>query len=183
VLDDYKTVGFNGGLALFRAKFLGHRRIVNLVDDYSNATGNFPADWDMPLGWPKPTWGKWQLRDVDIIDVRRIASEAAGYCYGSRVMYVDSHFHYADWIDVYDASLALWKLFWIGPRANDIPGVGHVTTNSTCAGAWDVQNDHMTIVSTVDQLGVGPKFNSDAPPEYHDYVKYASPNGLMQIMR
>jgi hypothetical protein len=183
VLDDYKTVGFNGGLALFRSKFLGRRKILNLADDYSMKTGSFPQDWDMPLGWPKPSWGKWQLRDVDIIDVRRIPSEAAGYCYGSRVMYVDSHYHYADWIDVYDANMALWKMFWIGARAADVPKIGHITTNSTAAAAWDVQNDHMTIVSTVDDKGVGPKFNSDAPPEYHDFVKYCSPSGLMQIMR
>jgi len=28
VLDDYKTVGFNGGLALFDSKSLGHRKIL-----------------------------------------------------------------------------------------------------------------------------------------------------------
>jgi hypothetical protein len=65
----------------------------------------------------------------------------------------------------------------------NVPGVGHVTTNSTSAAAWDVQNDHMTIVSTVDGKGVGPRFNSDAPPEYHDFSRYSSPSGLMQIMR
>ncbi len=183
VLDDYKTVGFNGGLALFRANYLGHRKAINLVDDYSMETGAFPQDWEMPLGFPKPSWGKWQVRDVDIIDVRRIPSEAAGYCYGSRIMYVDSHFHYGAWLDIYDANMALWKTSWWGARAADVPGVGHVTTNSVTAALWDIQNDHMTIVSTVDPRGVGPKFNSDAPPDYHDYSKYCSPSGLMQIMR
>jgi Protein of unknown function (DUF1329) len=183
VLDDYKTVGFNGGLALFNAKYLGTRKLLALVDDYTMETGKFPDDWDMPLGFPKPSWGKWQLRNTDIIDVRRIPSEAAGYCYGSRIMYVDAQFHYATWIDIYDANLQLWKIFWLGPRASNVPGVGHVTTNSTSASVWDVQNDHMTFLSTVDDQGVGPKFNSDAPAEYHDYVKYCSPSGLMQIMR
>ena len=183
VLDDYKTVGFNGGLALFNSQFLGRRKLVALVDDYTNQTGKFPDDWDMPLGFPKPDWGKWQARDVDILDVRRIPSEAGGYCYGSRIMYVDSQFHYATWIDIYDANLQLWKLFWLGPRAADVPGVGHVTTNAVAASVWDVQNDHMTFLSTVDEQGFGTKFNSDAPPEYHDFVKYSSPSGLMQIMR
>ncbi|MBF6560780.1 MAG: DUF1329 domain-containing protein [Candidatus Binataceae bacterium] len=183
VLDDYKTVGFNGGLALFRARDLGVRKVLALVDDYTMETGKFPDDWDMPLGFPKPSWGKWQVRADDIIDVRRIPSENAGYCYGSRVMYVDSHFHYATWIDIYDSNLALWKMFWLGPRAADVTGVGHVTTNSTSASVWDIQNDHMTFLSTVDEHGVGPKFNSDAPPEYHDYTKYSSPSGLMEIFR
>jgi hypothetical protein len=183
VLDDYKTVGFNGGLALFRARDLGSRKVLALVDDYSMETGKFPDDWDMPLGFPKPDWGKWQVRNDDIIDVRRIPSESAGYCYGSRVMYVDSHFHYATWIDIYDANLALWKMFWLGPRAADVSGVGHVTVNSVSASVWDVQNEHMTFLSTTDEHGVGPKFNGDAPPEYHDYTKYSSPSGLMEIFR
>ncbi|HVC43828.1 MAG TPA: DUF1329 domain-containing protein [Candidatus Binataceae bacterium] len=183
VLDDYKTVGFNGGLALFRARDLGTRKVLALIDDYSMETGKIPDDWDMPLGFPKPSWGKWQVRADDIIDVRRIPSESAGYCYGSRVMYVDSHFHYATWIDIYDSNLALWKMFWLGPRASTVPGVGHVTVNSVSASVWDVQNEHMTFLSTTDEHGVGPKFNSDAPPEYHDYTKYSSPSGLMEIFR
>ncbi|MGH8012208.1 MAG: DUF1329 domain-containing protein [Candidatus Binataceae bacterium] len=183
VLDDYKTTGFNGGLALFRANYLGERKILNLVDDYTMKTGSFPQDWDMPLGWAKPSWGKWQLRDSQIIDVRRIPSEAAGYCYGSRMMYVDSHFDYANWIDVYDSNLKLWKLFWSLPRAANVPEIGHITTNSTSGVAWDIQNDHATYISTVDPDGVGPAFNQDAPADYHNYSKYCTPSGLMQIMR
>ncbi|MGH8012209.1 MAG: DUF1329 domain-containing protein [Candidatus Binataceae bacterium] len=183
VLDDYKTTGFNGGLALFRANYLGHRRLLALEDDYSNKTGEFPQDWDMPLGWAKPSWGKWQLRDYDIIDVRRIPSEAAGYCYGSRIMYVDSHFHYGSWLDIYDSNLKLWKIQWWGARAATITGVGHVTTNSATVGVWDIQNSHATYLSTMDPAGIGPKFNQDAPPPYHNYTKYCTPGGLMQIMR
>jgi hypothetical protein len=43
----------------------------------------------MPLGWPTPALGKWQLRDVYVISVSKVPSKAAGYCYGKRVMYVD----------------------------------------------------------------------------------------------
>lgn len=183
VLDDYKTVGFNGGLALFDSKFLGHRKVIDLLDDYTHETGKFPDDYLMPLGFPKPSWGNWQLRDVDVIDVRRVRSERQGYCYGSRIMYVDSHFHYGIWVDIYDSNLKLWKIFWNAPRAETVPEIGHVTTNSTTGSVWDVQNEHMTMVSTVDPSGVGPKFNQDAPPDYHDYNKYCTPGGLMQILR
>jgi|ERR1700730_17089996 hypothetical protein len=94
-------------------------------------------------------------------------------------MYVDSHFHYAIWVDIYDSNLKLWKIFWNAPRAETVPQVGHVTTNSTTGAVWDVQNEHMTMVSTVDPAGVGPKFNQDAPPDYHDYNKYCTPGGLI----
>jgi hypothetical protein len=87
------------------------------------------------------------------------------------------------WIDLYDANLKLWKITWGAPRAENVSEIGHVTTNSTTGGVWDVQNGHMTMVSTVDPSGVGPKFNQDASPEYHDYTKYATPGGLMQILR
>jgi hypothetical protein len=49
VQDDYKTSGFNGGLALFDAKYLGTRKILALANDYQNVTGEFPNNWDMPL--------------------------------------------------------------------------------------------------------------------------------------
>ncbi len=181
--DDYKTVGFNGGLALFQAAFLGHRKILAFVNDYSGITGAFPQNWDMPLGFPKPSWGKWQVRDVDMIDVRRIPSESPGYCYGKRIMYVDSHFSYADWEEVYDANMKLWKLFLLSPHAVKVPQVGLVTTNSVVAEAWDVQNDHATYFSSSDQNGRDALFNSDAPAEYHNFNKYCTPGGLMQIMR
>lgn len=49
--------------------------------------GDFPANYYMPVGWPKPSWENWQLRDVDVIDMRRIPGERSGYCYGKRIMY------------------------------------------------------------------------------------------------
>ncbi len=183
VLDDYFTPGFNGGLALFDATYLGHRKLLILEGDFTHQTGRIPEDWDMPLGFPKPSWGKWQLRDYDIIDVRRIPSERAGYCYGSRVMYVDSVYHYAAWLDIFDANLKHWKIQFWASRAEDVPLLGHVNTNSVTLAVWDVQNDHATYLSTYDAAGVGPYFNQAAPPEYHNFTKYSSPSGLMQVMQ
>src|SRR6185312_811074 len=62
--DDQRT-GFNGGLALFDAKFLGDRNILGMTD-LTTAEGTFPANYDMPLGWPKPSWGLWSVRPVSI---------------------------------------------------------------------------------------------------------------------
>lgn len=184
VQDDYKTNGFNGGLALFDARFLGTRKILQLGADYANVTGNYPQNYYMPLGLAMPTWGKWELRNVNVIDVRRIPSERPGYCYGSRIMYVDDAFWYAIWEEIYDSNMKLWKVF-MGPGAHvvNVPQIGKVVTNSYSGCGIDIQNDHETCFSSMDKYGHDAVFNSDAPSEYHDFSKYATPGGLMQIMR
>jgi hypothetical protein len=147
-------------------------------------TGNFPKNYYMPLGLATPAWGKWEIRNVNAIDVRRIPSERAGYCYGSRIMYVDKAFWYADWEEIYDSNLKLWKIF-MGPGGHvvDVPKVGKVITNSYSGCAIDIQNDHQTCFSSMNHHGIDAMFDSDAPAEYHNYDKYATPGGLMQILR
>jgi hypothetical protein len=60
-----------------------------LLDPAMKAGYQFPNDYYMPLGFPKPDWGAWQVRPAMVIDVHRVPSEASGYCYGDRVMYLD----------------------------------------------------------------------------------------------
>jgi hypothetical protein len=184
VQDDYKTTGFNGGLALFGAKYLGSRKILQVAADYANVTGDYPNNYYMPLGFPTPAWGKWELRDVNIIDARRIPSERPGYCYGSRIMYVDNAFWYAIWAEIYDSNMKLWKVF-MGPGAHvvNVPQEGRVVTNSYSGCGLDIQNDHETCFSSMDKQGHDAVFNSDAPKQYHDFSKYCTPGGLMQIMQ
>ncbi len=183
VQDDYNTKGFNGGLGIFDAKYLGQRKVLAFLDDYKNVTGRYPEGWAMPLGFPKPAWGKWQVRAVDIIDVRRIPSEAAGYCYGSRILYVDRHNFYTTWTELYDSNMRLWKTGFLSPHAVTVPQVGHVTTNSVVAAVWDIQNDHSTIFSSIDAAGHDVFFNQQAPAQYHNLSRYSTPGGLMQIMQ
>jgi len=184
VQDDYKTTGFNGGLALFDSKFLGTRKILQMGADYANVTGNYPKNYYMPLGLATPAWGKWELRDVNAIDVRRVPSERPGYCYGSRIMYVDNAFWYAIWQEIYDSNMKLWKIF-MGPGAHvvNVPKIGRVVTNSYSGCGIDVQNSHETCFSSINKAGRDAMFNDDAPAEYHNYTRYATPGGLMQIMR
>lgn len=88
--------GFDSNMTEAQADYLSHKKILALVDA-SPPPGAFPQGYDMPLGWPTPSWGKWQVRDVDVISVQKIPSKVAGYCYGRRVMYLDSHFYGALW--------------------------------------------------------------------------------------
>jgi uncharacterized protein DUF1329 len=182
IQDDYKSVGFNGGIALFDAKFLAHRKILTLFGDYKPLGGDYPRNYYMPLGWPKPSWGQWQLRDVDVIDVRRVPSEQNGYCFGSRIIYEDSQTHYALWEDVFDANLKFWKPSLEAQREVKDPVVGFVPGPVTSV-VWDVQNNHMTQVSTEDKEGHDLLPNGLAPDAYRDFTKYSTPGGLLQILR
>lgn len=90
--DDFRY-GFDVNLTELRASYDGERKILTLLDP-AFPRDEFPKDFDMPLGWPKPYGGRWQLRDVHVVDAVKIPSKAADYCYGKRVMYVDSRFYW-----------------------------------------------------------------------------------------
>jgi hypothetical protein len=180
--DDYKSVGFNGGIAIFDAQFLEHRKILALTGDYAPLAGDFPNNYYMPLGWPKPSWGKWQLRDVDVIAVRRVPAERAGYCYDKRVIYEDSHTHYALWEDAYDSQMHLWKSAFVAQRLITATAIGPVP-GAVTSSVWDLLNKHMTNVSTQDRYGHDLLADHDVAPEYQSFAAYATPSGLANIMK
>ncbi|MGH7933080.1 MAG: DUF1329 domain-containing protein [Candidatus Binataceae bacterium] len=181
--DDAKTVGFNGSTALFTGNMLGRRKILALID-YNQEYGKFPQNWLMRLGWPKPSWGKWQVRDVYVDDVRRIPQERASYCHGSRMLYIDRVFYYGIGVNLYDSNMKLWKIVRGDAKIRPVSGLGRVITNAVGAGTWDIQNTHASYWSSAGNARMEePLFNDDAPAQYHDGIRYGSPSGLMQIMR
>jgi hypothetical protein len=183
--DDQRG-GYNGGLGLFNADYLGTRKILAMTD-LTNADGVWPGNFEMPMGWSKPSWGPWSLRDVDVIDVRRVPSESSGYCYGSKIMYVDHQFYHQLWEEIYDANLKLWKIVRVALRpAEIVPGEGLTPLDgSHIQSYWDLQNDHVSHIFSANPDGKtdGYTFDKNVPPEYNNVVKYSTPGGLMQIMR
>ena len=141
----------------------------------------------MPLGWAKPSWGPWSLREVDVLDVRRVPSERSGYCYGSKIMYIDHQFYHQLWEEIYDINLKLWKVVHVGLHpAEIVPGEGLTPLDgSLIESYWDVQNDHVSHVFTANPDGKtdGLTYDKMAPPEYGNVAKYSTPGGLMMIMR
>jgi hypothetical protein len=124
--DDYQVSGFNGGLALFNADYVGRKKIIALTGAYNaRAIGeNFPHNLYQPLQFPAPSAGTWQVRDVDVLNIQRIPSERPGYCYGKRIMYLDTYYHTTHWQDLYDSSMKLWKVaLYAVPDAARVPGV------------------------------------------------------------
>ena len=181
--DDFRY-GFAGSIPEFSADLLGERKILALLEYRAPSDGLFPASYDMPLGWSKPDWGKWEVRDVYVIDVRKIPSKAAGYCYGKRIMYVDQQFYGPLWEDLYDRNMKLWKIAHLSPQVRDIPGIG-LTSNSGSIFEqfWDVQSNHATYDASFDGHGHGPLVASQVPAGYLDLRRYGSPGGMSEIMR
>jgi len=179
--DDEKA-GFNGGISTFNATYLRDQKVLALAN-LTTAAGAFPQNYAMPLGFARPSWGDWSVRDTYVIDVRRISQEAAGYCYGKRILYVDKAFFHEQWMELYDAQMRLWKIGAVEFRARIVPNVGVATLSSLALQFWDMQNDHATFTFTADGAGRDIVINEAVPTEYNNITKYSTPSGLMQIMR
>lgn len=181
--DDAKTNGFNGSTATYTGNYLADRKVLALMAVDNRAAGDFPKEYDMPLGFPKPSWGQWELRDMAIDDVTRIPSEAPGYCYAHRVMYVDKELWDSEWNDMYDANGKLWKFMAFLNEIGQVPG-GDYRWKEVSALFWDLQNTHMTIYCPhCNPTHSGAYIDLQAPKEYLDGTKYGNPSGLTQIMR
>lgn len=174
--------GFNANLPDFDAKVIGERTVIDQMD-VGSAGADLPQDYDMPLGWPKPSWGKWELRDAYVLDVRKLPSKAAGYCYGKRIMYLDKQFYGLLWEDLYDKDLKLWKIVLLQPVVVDIPRIGPQNSSGAWyTHFWNVQDKHATFGGPGGH-GVTVLVNEAAPKEYENIEKYTTPGGLNEIMR
>jgi hypothetical protein len=174
--------GLDSNLTELDVQYIGHRRIIALVDPHP-PTGPFPADVDMPLGWPTPKWGTWQVRDVEVLAIKKIPVKAASYCYGRRVVYADSHFSGILWEELDNMQMQPWKMLAIFPLQVDVPQVGAINTAALDVEVfWDLQRHHASF-SSEPYNGRPYYINQQAPHEYHDDARYTTPAGLNLIMR
>ena len=179
--EDFRG-GYDSNMTEVKVDFLGEKTILNLMGFNMPSTG-FPDNFDMPLGWPMPSWGKWQLRDVYVLNVSKLPAFARGYCYGKRVMYVDKHFYGLLWEDMYDPQEQPWKFLAVFRPAREAPGIGPVDEAlSYDESIWDIQRQHATFF--VDPPVGHPLYlNEQAPASYLDLTRYTTPSGLNMIMR
>src|SRR5262249_44298908 len=134
--------------------------------------------------FPKPSWGPWSLRDVWVINVHRIPSEAAAYCYGKRTISVDKETSRGLYDEEYDNLGKLWKVEVTGYHPRNVSGAdGETIYGRFFAATWDLQNQHVTLGYNTDQSGRYVMFNTEVPRQFDDVSKYSTPGGLMQIMR
>jgi Protein of unknown function (DUF1329) len=183
--DDVRE-GFNGEPGLFNATYLGMRKVVALVhqneDVFSSASLLNPDKYYTgSMLWPKPTVGKWEMRDVYVVSLSRVPADAVGYCMSKKVMYFDKETLYPVWDEDYDTNGRLWKLIINWPSPIKIPGTNDEVLGqqgSTIENIMDMENRHLTFV--MESKG---KFNSDIPAHYRDVKRFADPGGLWDVMR
>jgi uncharacterized protein DUF1329 len=182
-IKDDQRYGWNGGVGKFMGKWLRDMKLLTLV----TMDHKLPAsldNYDGMLGWPKPSWGDWETRDAYVVDIRRSPEFAAGYCYGSRVDYIDKQYYTSLAEDIYDAQLQLWKVFVFSTATKNLDNYGEQEWMGGIAyDVWDVQNDHVTLATTANPKGLRIFWDKEFPERYRDLTKYGTPNGLSMLMR
>jgi hypothetical protein len=184
MVKDDQRVGWNGGVGKFDGNFLREQKLLSLVGMTRKPPGTFPAEYDGMLGWPKPSWGDWETRNVYVVDVHRIPSLAQGYCYGKRVMYTDKQYYQALAEDIYDSNMKLWKVVWVGLSPGPLDNYGEqMGAAGIVENYWDVQNDHVSYITSFNPGGARVLYDKEIPKQFDNVAKYSSPSGLMQLMR
>ncbi len=165
---------------IFQSRFLGYK---NILVGYPTPGYTNKDNYYKPLYFPGPQAVVWQVRPVAVLDIRRVPAKSGGYCYGTRMAYIDKETWQPIWMDLYDAELHLWKT---GPsvyKPMPIPGTnGDVATGAGGPGDgeytfWDVQNNHITL-----DIQNDGKINDDAK-SYDDYTRWGTPGGMAQVMQ
>jgi hypothetical protein len=174
---------FDSNIPNFTSDLLRTQQVLAQMDVKSGGA-NFPADYDMPLGWSKPSWGPWEIRDAYVLDIRKAPSEAARYCYGKRILYVDQQFFGPLWQDLYDPKMQLWKVALLQPIVTKIPRIGlQNSSGAQFSHWWDIQNHHASFQGPNDGHGYNILVNDDVPAQYLDLERYTTPGGLSAVMR
>lgn len=184
MVKDDQRVGWNGGVGKFHGDFLEEQPLLTLWDVNVPVAAKFPEEYDGLLGWPKPSWGDWEVRPVYKIDVRRIPQLNPGYCYGKRIMYIDKQYYQTLSQDIYDSNMKLWKVMVEAGAQSEYEKYGQQPNfGGIIETYWDLQNEHASYVTTFNKGGVPIIYDSKAPKEYNNVSKYSTPGGLMQVMR
>jgi Protein of unknown function (DUF1329) len=182
-IDDTRHSTFNGNPTRFDANYVGDRGVLEMIkpDPYLSS---LESSFYMPIFYPKPMVGKWEVRDSFVLDVMRVPSESKGYCYGKKRLYIDKQMFDSIWGDIYDENLKLWKVDYDPGGIVDVPGEGPIWSNNGWGVMIDVQNSHLT---HVDFGHHGFYVNQDcanaAGNNYTDIGRYSSVRGLSQIMQ
>jgi len=183
--DDTRHGAFNGNPTRFDADYLSDRKVLEMPEP-DDKLFSLNESFVRPLFFPKPEVGKWEARDSYVIDVRRVPSQRAGYCYGKRILYCDKQVYQSVWADLYDESMKLWKIDYDPQGLIPVPGESRHWTNDGWGIMFDVQNMHLTRVVLSGKHGA-VKANDDCKDldgvDYTDSTRYASVRGLAEIMR
>jgi len=165
----------------FDISVLGKKKVLVPIADpakafdlksYVQPPGTFP-------GWMKPETGKWELRNLYVIDLKWLTARGA-YCYSHRIFFADPETWIVYWAENYDNNGKLWKALWIVWVPTDYRGQHTLIdiASISAAMAVDFQNSHIT--ATVE---TPTTTDDDVPGEFKDIAAIANPGGLVRIMK
>ena len=189
VFDDTRA-GFGIHPINFSARNLGEKKILLMehVDTdrvtepvLGSGLSFYASTVYQPLLFPKPMWGKWEVRNEYIQDYRMLpAAGAESYCYGSRLIYLDAESFMQFAIDLYDVGLKYWKFDMNFFRPEVIPNTGGDVAVGDPQGVqamWNLQEGHLT-----NSVQAQCKCDSEVDLKYRDNIeRYGWPSGLDQI--
>ena len=179
-VQDDNGSGFFFQAVNFSATFLGLKRVLEIV--HLNPIGLTPDGYlikgSLP-GWPKPAAGKWELREVYVVDVTPLPA-AGDYCYSHKVGYVDKQTYALSWIEMYGRDAALekvWPIYQTPRRIGTGEEVVIPEANSTVL--LNFEKAHATVALQ----GSPVRVDEQAPGDVQNAAVAASASGLGQILK
>ncbi|MGO9060732.1 MAG: DUF1329 domain-containing protein [Candidatus Binataceae bacterium] len=169
----------------YNATFMGTKKLLVNVQDPAKAydphsyvgiadpqPGSFPD-------WPKAGTGHWELRNMDVIDLKWLPS-LGSYCFSHRIFYIDRDTWLIPFAENWDNNQKFWKQLW--EKYAPLKFHGEETLSmldgiaASCQLDW--QNGHMTAGTDTE-----PTMDNDVPGEYKDAASMTSPGSLARIMK
>jgi Protein of unknown function (DUF1329) len=193
--DACPNIGVCPQIPIFKVELLGEKKLLaNLGMSRESASppngamlGYNPQYWhdsaaDLELTngvvLPKREAGKWELRDVYVIRWQRLPQFQAGYCFGSRITYIDKQNFYSLGADNFDMQQKFYKAA-VGDFEvlNSPTGDPYYSADANLSYTIDFQNFHASNGGEFYAT-----FNKDTG-KYQDTTRYATPAGLQQVMQ
>lgn len=179
-VQDDNGSGFFFKAVDFTATYLGLRRVLAMV--HVTSAGLTPQGYlstgSLP-GWPRPEAGKWELRDVYVIDVTPLPS-AGDYCYSHKVGYLDRQTYALTWVEMYGRDSKLEKVWPIYQAPRRIAtGEEVIIPEANSSTMYNFKDNHATVALQ----GSPVRVDSQAPGDLQDASVAASSGGLGQIMK
>ncbi len=180
---DYVGDDSSGNIAspgLFIPVYLGAHKTIGMVHAD-------PAKIDQPQffsirgavpGWPKPEVGNFEVRTVRVLALLPTPSLGRGYCYGAKILMIDSETWIPFWFDIYDSSRRLYKVEWDFGTPRPIQTGENAYTFQGNGVIMDLQNGHATAT-----VNTGAWYDRVAPQDLQNAQVMAFPGSLVQVMK
>jgi hypothetical protein len=166
----------------FDIKYVGHKKILAIMHKDPAHDGKLAAymgtNAAMPA-WPKAIAGKWEVRDTYLIDIYPNAELAPRYCYGHKIVYIDSETWVPTAAEVYVPDGNLWKIFFVVYQPWRISNAEQVIIPQTGVDVIaDMQNSHMGL-----SMQYAERIDAQAPKSQQQASVMAFPASLAQVLQ